>query len=188
VGGRARPSEGTLWVGRGDVVTTVCPVAHRMSSWAWRIVPPVGSRIVSPRITWLPTATVGRSFTCVAGPTPAEKLAFHTNGWRAFAGTLRPPRCVGDAYNMRAKGAVEIGVGANPSGYTHLEGLGQGMLVLSRKRDEKIVIGDEVVITVVEIRGDKVRLGIEAPNHVPVHRAEVHAAIANERKSRAGEV
>jgi carbon storage regulator len=121
-------------------------------------------------------------------PTPAEKLAFHTNGWRAFAGTLRPPRCVGDAYNMRAKGAVEIGVGANPSGYTHLEGLGQGMLVLSRKRDEKIVIGDEVVITVVEIRGDKVRLGIEAPNHVPVHRAEVHAAIANERKSRAGEV
>jgi carbon storage regulator len=51
------------------------------------------------------------------------------------------------------------------------------MLVLSRKRDEKIVIGDEIVITIVEIRGDKVRLGIEAPPHVPVHRAEIHAAI-----------
>jgi carbon storage regulator len=56
------------------------------------------------------------------------------------------------------------------------------MLVLSRKRDEKIVIGEDIVITVVEIRGDKVRLGIEAPAHVPVHRAEVHAAIFGERK------
>ncbi len=51
------------------------------------------------------------------------------------------------------------------------------MLVLSRKRDEKIVIGDSIVITIVEIRGDKVRLGIEAPPHVPVHRHEVYAAI-----------
>jgi carbon storage regulator len=51
------------------------------------------------------------------------------------------------------------------------------MLVLSRKRDEKIVINQDVVITVVEIRGDKVRLGIEAPAHVPVHRREVYEAI-----------
>jgi carbon storage regulator len=47
------------------------------------------------------------------------------------------------------------------------------MLVLSRKRDERIVIGDNIVITVVEVRGDKVRLGIEAPTEVPVHRQEV---------------
>ena len=51
------------------------------------------------------------------------------------------------------------------------------MLVLSRKRDERIVIGDNIVITVVEIRGDKVRLGIEAPLDVPVHRHEVYEAL-----------
>src|SRR5262245_13223358 len=50
---------------------------------------------------------------------------------------------------------------------------GASMLVLSRKRDERIVIGDNIVITVVEVRGDKVRLGIEAPTEVPVHRQEV---------------
>ena len=51
------------------------------------------------------------------------------------------------------------------------------MLVLSRKHDEKIVIGENIVITVVEIRGDKVRLGIEAPVTVPVHRQEVYDAM-----------
>ena len=51
------------------------------------------------------------------------------------------------------------------------------MMVLSRKRDERIVIGDDVVITVVEIRGDRVRLGIEAPREVTVHRQEVYDAI-----------
>ncbi len=56
------------------------------------------------------------------------------------------------------------------------------MLVLSRKKNESIVIDDEVVITVVEIRGDKVRLGIQAPREVPVHRSEVYAAIQQERK------
>lgn len=51
------------------------------------------------------------------------------------------------------------------------------MLVLSRHLNEKIVIGDDVVITIVEIRGDKVRLGIEAPQDVTVHRQEVFDAI-----------
>lgn len=51
------------------------------------------------------------------------------------------------------------------------------MLVLSRKKDEKIVIGDNISIMVVEIRGDKVRLGIEAPRDVTVHRREVYDAI-----------
>jgi len=59
------------------------------------------------------------------------------------------------------------------------------MLVLSRQRDESIMIGDKVVITIVDIRGDKVRLGIEAPNEVPVHRQEVYEAIQKENR-RAG--
>jgi len=57
------------------------------------------------------------------------------------------------------------------------------MLVLSRKKNESIVIDEHIVITIVEIRGDKVRLGIEAPKEVPVHRAEVHAAIQAEQNS-----
>lgn len=54
------------------------------------------------------------------------------------------------------------------------------MLVLSRKKDERIVIGDNITILVVEIRGDKVRLGIEAPREVSVHRQEVYEAIQRE--------
>jgi carbon storage regulator len=54
------------------------------------------------------------------------------------------------------------------------------MLVLSRQRDETIMIGDEIEITVVDIRGDKVRLGITAPRQVPVHRKEVYDAIKRE--------
>jgi carbon storage regulator len=51
------------------------------------------------------------------------------------------------------------------------------MLVLSRRKNESIIISNNVTITVVEIRGDKVRLGIEAPKEIPVHRQEVHDAI-----------
>lgn len=51
------------------------------------------------------------------------------------------------------------------------------MLVLSRKKNESIVINNDIVITVVEIRSDKVRLGIVAPKNVPVHREEVYQAI-----------
>lgn len=51
------------------------------------------------------------------------------------------------------------------------------MLVLSRKKNESIVINNDVIITVIEIRGDKVRLGIVAPKDVPVHREEVYEAI-----------
>ena len=54
------------------------------------------------------------------------------------------------------------------------------MLVLSRQRDESIVIGDNIVITIVDIRGDKVRLGINAPAEIPVHRQEVYDAIQRE--------
>lgn len=51
------------------------------------------------------------------------------------------------------------------------------MLVLSRKKNESIVINDDITIVIVEIRGDKVRLGVEAPKEVPVHRREVYDAI-----------
>lgn len=54
------------------------------------------------------------------------------------------------------------------------------MLVLSRQRDESIIIGDNVTVTVVDIRGDKVRLGIQAPQEIPVHRREVYEAIQRE--------
>ncbi|MGC8552934.1 MAG: carbon storage regulator CsrA [Phycisphaerae bacterium] len=55
------------------------------------------------------------------------------------------------------------------------------MLVLSRQRDQSIMIGDNIEITIVDIRGDKVRLGINAPNTVPVHRKEVYQAIQRDR-------
>ena len=51
------------------------------------------------------------------------------------------------------------------------------MLVLSRKKNESIVIDENVVVTVVDVRGDKVRLGIEAPKNVPIHRSEVYQAL-----------
>jgi len=54
------------------------------------------------------------------------------------------------------------------------------MLVLSRQRDESIIIGDNIVVTIVDIRGDKVRLGINAPTEIPVHRQEVYDAIQRE--------
>jgi len=59
------------------------------------------------------------------------------------------------------------------------------MLVLSRQKDETIMIGDDVEITIVDIRGDKVRLGITAPPHVPVHRKEVYEAIQRENRAAA---
>jgi carbon storage regulator len=61
------------------------------------------------------------------------------------------------------------------------------MLVLSRHRDESIMIGDEIVVTIVDIRGDKVRLGIDAPQDIPVHRQEVYEAIQRENR-KAGQI
>jgi carbon storage regulator len=59
------------------------------------------------------------------------------------------------------------------------------MLVLSRQRDESIIIGDNIVVTIVDVRGDKVRLGIEAPREVSVHRREVYEAIQRENEQAA---
>ncbi len=55
------------------------------------------------------------------------------------------------------------------------------MLVLSRKRNESLVINENIVVTVVEVRGDRVRLGIQAPRDVPIHRSEILAAIQLEQ-------
>ncbi len=55
------------------------------------------------------------------------------------------------------------------------------MLVLSRQKDESIIIGDDVEITIVDVRGDKVRLGISAPKSITVHRKEVYEAIQREK-------
>ena len=60
------------------------------------------------------------------------------------------------------------------------------MLVLSRQHDESIIIGDNIVVTIVDIRGDKVRLGINAPTEIPVHRQEVYEAIQRENLRSAG--
>ncbi len=61
------------------------------------------------------------------------------------------------------------------------------MLVLSRQRDETIMIGDDIEITIVDIRGEKVRLGINAPPHIPVHRKEVYEAIKREKQAASGD-
>jgi len=57
------------------------------------------------------------------------------------------------------------------------------MLVLSRKKNEQIVIGDGIVITIVDVRSDKVRIGIEAPADVPVHRHEVYLALQKQAET-----
>lgn len=59
------------------------------------------------------------------------------------------------------------------------------MLVLSRQRDESIMIGDDVEITIVDVRGDKVRLGITAPREIPVHRREIYDTIQREKAAAA---
>ena len=59
------------------------------------------------------------------------------------------------------------------------------MLVLSRQRDETIMVGDDIEVTVIDIRGDKVRLGVTAPREVSVHRKEVYDAIRRENREAA---
>lgn len=58
------------------------------------------------------------------------------------------------------------------------------MLVLSRQKDESIIIGDDVEVIIVDVRGDKVRLGITAPKNISVHRREVYEAIQREKKEK----
>jgi len=57
------------------------------------------------------------------------------------------------------------------------------MLVLSRQKDESIMVGEKVEITIVDVRGDKVRLGIDAPRNIAVHRKEIFIAIQKEKEN-----
>ena len=66
-----------------------------------------------------------------------------------------------------------------------MKGLGSQMLVLSRQRGEKIMIGDDIEVSVIDIRGDKVRLGINAPHQTKIHREEIYAAIQRENREAA---
>lgn len=60
------------------------------------------------------------------------------------------------------------------------------MLVLTRRKNERIRIGESIVVTVVDVRGDKVRIGVEAPRDIPVHREEVYRAIVARTHAEAG--
>jgi carbon storage regulator len=85
------------------------------------------------------------------------------------------PKCPNSSFML---GGVEIDQHVSPR-FRRLQG--KAMLVLSRKKDEKIIIGDNITVMVIEIRGDKVRLGIEAPKEITVHRQEVYDAIKREQ-------
>lgn len=61
------------------------------------------------------------------------------------------------------------------------------MLVLSRQRDESIMIGDDIEVIIIDVRGDKVRLGITAPKNLPVHRREIYDAIQREKEKKKAE-
>jgi carbon storage regulator len=74
---------------------------------------------------------------------------------------------------------LPLSAGLSPA---YFRGRSHTMLVLSRHRDESIMIGDDIVVTIVDIRGDKVRLGIDAPSDVPVHRQEIYEAIQRENR------
>jgi len=80
--------------------------------------------------------------------------------------------------NKLASGARDWGYRARLTGQQAKE---SKMLVLSRQKDESIIIGDDVEITIVDVRGDKVRLGINAPREISVHRKEIYEAIQREK-------
>ena len=62
------------------------------------------------------------------------------------------------------------------------------MLILSRKIDQKIRIGDDIVIPLIDVKGDQVKIGVEAPSNVKVYRQEVFEAIQSENKAAASQI
>jgi carbon storage regulator len=102
--------------------------------------------------------------------------------WFFARGRVASKECFGTLICLYCRGCVGPGdqVLVRQQSFTKKIDQGLDMLVLSRKKDEKIVIGDSITLMVIEIRGDKVRLGIEAPRDVTVHREEVYEAIKRE--------
>lgn len=92
--------------------------------------------------------------------------------------------CFGSPANPEGRGCKYFGelIDAAPNSFL-LQRKESPVLVLSRHRDEVVRIGDDISVMVVDIRGDKVRLGIEAPADVPIHREEIYDAILRERNS-----
>jgi carbon storage regulator len=113
-----------------------------------------------PFVNHCPDSSCGAFGLCVCGQEYRSELAAPKN----------PPQ----------KTAAVCRISSHEFGEGDSSESGAGMLVLSRKRDESIIIDGNIVITVVDIRGDKVRLGIEAPSTVPVHRKEVFEALQRE--------
>ncbi len=97
-------------------------------------------------------------------------------------GLLRPSKS-----EERSFAAMQAGVSVGSLTVKLAPSKEASMLVLSRQDDETIMIGDDIEITVVDIRGDKVRLGITAPTKIAIHRKEVWAAIKREREAARGE-
>jgi len=95
---------------------------------------------------------------------------------RLTSGSGRPKGIFAGANGSSAVADIHAGTDLSSDSIVIQEGY-PAMLVLSRKKNESIVINNDITITVVEIRGDKVRLGIVAPKEVPVHRQEVYEAI-----------
>ena len=75
-----------------------------------------------------------------------------------------------------------MGEGRQPGPAGAEEALGAAAVYTTAKRNESIIIRDDIVVTVIDIRGDKVRLGVEAPKEVPVHRREVYEAIKESKR------
>jgi len=111
---------------------------------------------------------------CLTGP--RHHVEWIEGGHRP-AGAKNLPNRGGSLPQRELRRALAAGPIADPLSWSRPPTKESNMLVLSRKKNESIIINDDITIVVVEIRGDKVRLGVEAPKEIPVHRNEVYEAI-----------
>src|SRR3954471_216724 len=118
-----------------------------------------------------------------AGKLDSAPLIRRVNGSKNRCQGSKPPR-LGTALRHASGNCKRRGCSEFKEAPRQNEGM--AMLVLSRKKNESIVINNDITIVVVEIRGDKVRLGVEAPKEVPVHRREVYDAIKRNEAAQNG--
>ena len=149
-------------------------------------VPPIGLRAEGPGLTatatsqtvqlpFLPQRPFGRANRSEKTKRAQKSIAQLDETTETF--TVTWFESIDELAHPHAGWTGETG-GRSPNGVCRPSVKERSMLVLSRKKDESIVINNDITIVVVEIRGDKVRLGVEAPKEVPVHRREVFDAIA----------